>query len=183
MARLLQQLLAGSVFHRRARRFRHHHFGEGQYEQSEMIIERLLAELTRDLHLVMGPAAQGQSMRFRVLIDGQAPGAAHFADAARCPVLDPGRGQNREWSFNDWSQKLAVECSATPILSFRIFINCRRPCSRQWNSLSRRWLHLDVPPHPARRSQAVRRGHAHKDCIGLKSLHNTGRGIAILVRA
>jgi thiol-disulfide isomerase/thioredoxin len=34
----------------------------------------------RDLHLVMGPAARGASMRFRVLIDGQPPGAAHGAD-------------------------------------------------------------------------------------------------------
>jgi thiol-disulfide isomerase/thioredoxin len=34
----------------------------------------------RDLHLVMGPAAQGASVRFRVLIDGQAPGAAHGID-------------------------------------------------------------------------------------------------------
>ncbi len=34
----------------------------------------------RDLHLVMGPSATGGSVRFRVLIDGQAPGAAHGAD-------------------------------------------------------------------------------------------------------
>jgi len=34
----------------------------------------------RDLHLVMGPAARGASVRFRVLIDGQAPGAAHGGD-------------------------------------------------------------------------------------------------------
>ena len=31
----------------------------------------------RDLHLVMGPSAPGTSVRFRVLIDGQPPGAAH----------------------------------------------------------------------------------------------------------
>ena len=31
----------------------------------------------RDLHLVMGPAAPGTSVRFRVMIDGQPPGAAH----------------------------------------------------------------------------------------------------------
>jgi thiol-disulfide isomerase/thioredoxin len=35
----------------------------------------------RDLHLVMGPAAGGTSIRFRVLIDGQPPGAAHGTDA------------------------------------------------------------------------------------------------------
>ena len=34
----------------------------------------------RDLHLVMGPAAPGTSVRFRVLIDGQPPGAAHSID-------------------------------------------------------------------------------------------------------
>src|SRR6266571_887112 len=34
----------------------------------------------RDLHLVMGPAARGAPVRFRVLIDGQAPGAAHGSD-------------------------------------------------------------------------------------------------------
>ena len=154
-------------------RLRHHHFGEGQYEQSEMVIQRLLAEAgntvtgdelvsvdapgaeaaadwgslkspenylgsertenfaspggglfgqqhvfaipaklrlnhwalsgdwtmakgavalnkpggriayrfhARDLHLVMGSATRGQSVRFRVLIDGQAPGAAHGTD-------------------------------------------------------------------------------------------------------
>ncbi len=34
----------------------------------------------RDLHLVMGPAARGTPVRFRVFIDGQAPGAAHGSD-------------------------------------------------------------------------------------------------------
>jgi thiol-disulfide isomerase/thioredoxin len=41
----------------------------------------------RDLHLVMGPAARGTSVRFRVLIDGQPPGAAHGID-----VDDKGNG-------------------------------------------------------------------------------------------
>jgi thiol-disulfide isomerase/thioredoxin len=152
---------------------RHHHFGEGQYEQSEMVIQRLLTEAgidgidrelvsvegsgieaaadwgslrspenyvgyartegfaspgglaydmrrvyaaparlrlnewalsgdwtvgqqaallnvangriactfhARDLHLVMGPAARGASVRFRVLVDGEPPGAAHGGD-------------------------------------------------------------------------------------------------------
>jgi Thioredoxin like C-terminal domain len=35
----------------------------------------------RDLHLVMGPAVRGTSVRFRLLIDGQPPGAAHGTDA------------------------------------------------------------------------------------------------------
>jgi len=41
----------------------------------------------RDLHLVMGPAARGASVRFRVLIDGRPPGAAHGVD-----VDDQGNG-------------------------------------------------------------------------------------------
>jgi len=41
----------------------------------------------RDLHLVMGPAARGASVRFRVRIDGQPPGAAHGLD-----VDDQGNG-------------------------------------------------------------------------------------------
>jgi thiol-disulfide isomerase/thioredoxin len=161
-------------------RIRHHHFGEGEYEQSERIIQQLLAEAgiggighelvsvdargteaaadwgslkspenyvgyertenfaspgsavldkrgvyavparlrlnhwalsgdwtvgkqatvlnkangriayrfhARDLHLVMGPAARGTSVRFRVLIDGKPPGAAHGID-----VDDKGNG-------------------------------------------------------------------------------------------
>jgi cytochrome c biogenesis protein CcdA/thiol-disulfide isomerase/thioredoxin len=34
----------------------------------------------RDLHLVLGPADQGKPVRFRVTLDGVAPGAAHGAD-------------------------------------------------------------------------------------------------------
>jgi thiol-disulfide isomerase/thioredoxin len=34
----------------------------------------------RDLHLVMGPAVRGTSVRFRALIDGQVPGAAQGID-------------------------------------------------------------------------------------------------------
>src|SRR6266704_3699569 len=34
----------------------------------------------RDLHLVMGRASRGTSVRFRVFLDGQAPGAAHGSD-------------------------------------------------------------------------------------------------------
>src|SRR5229473_10627 len=45
----------------------------------------------RDLHLVMGPAARGDSVRFRVLIDGQPPGAAHGID-----VDDQGNGTAAE---------------------------------------------------------------------------------------
>jgi hypothetical protein len=41
----------------------------------------------RDLHLVMGPTAQGKPVRFRTLIDGRAPGTAHGRD-----VDDQGAG-------------------------------------------------------------------------------------------
>jgi thiol-disulfide isomerase/thioredoxin len=41
----------------------------------------------RDLHLVMGPAARGTPIRFRVLMDGQSPGMAHGID-----VDDHGHG-------------------------------------------------------------------------------------------
>jgi thiol-disulfide isomerase/thioredoxin len=45
----------------------------------------------RDLHLVMGPAAQGPPVRFHVRIDGQPPGAAHGTD-----VDDQGNGTATE---------------------------------------------------------------------------------------
>ena len=34
----------------------------------------------RDLHLVMGPATGRRTVRFRVLVDGKAPGLAHGTD-------------------------------------------------------------------------------------------------------
>jgi hypothetical protein len=45
----------------------------------------------RDVHLVMGPAAHGASIRFRVSIDGQPPGASHGVD-----VDDVGHGTASE---------------------------------------------------------------------------------------
>jgi thiol-disulfide isomerase/thioredoxin len=36
--------------------------------------------LARDLHLVIGPAVEGGSVRFRVLLDGEPPGASHGLD-------------------------------------------------------------------------------------------------------
>ena len=56
----------------------------------------------RDLHLVMGPPARGTPVRFRVLLDGQPPGAAHGIDvddagqrhghrAAAVPARPPAR--------------------------------------------------------------------------------------------
>jgi thiol-disulfide isomerase/thioredoxin len=46
---------------------------------------------SRDLHLVMGPATPGSSVRFRVLINGQVPGTAHGVD-----VDDKGNGKVTE---------------------------------------------------------------------------------------
>ncbi|TMA19996.1 MAG: redoxin domain-containing protein [Deltaproteobacteria bacterium] len=45
----------------------------------------------RDLHLVMGPASRGSSIRFRVRIDGRPPEAAHGGD-----VDEQGNGVARE---------------------------------------------------------------------------------------
>jgi thiol-disulfide isomerase/thioredoxin len=36
--------------------------------------------LARDLHLVLGPGSDGKPIRYRVLLDGAAPGASHGAD-------------------------------------------------------------------------------------------------------
>ena len=64
---------------------RYEHFGEGEYGQSEgcagvgkrKIIFRFHA---RDLHLVPGTVADGTPVRFRVTIDGKAPGENHGVD-------------------------------------------------------------------------------------------------------
>ncbi len=81
-------------------KIRYHHFGEGEYEQTEMLLKRLLREAgnsdfatlnrpngriafrfhARDVNLVMGPAAQTRSVPFRVLLDGQPAGAVHGTD-------------------------------------------------------------------------------------------------------
>jgi len=45
----------------------------------------------RDLHLVLGPGKDGKPVRFRVLLDGQPPGADHGAD-----VDDQGEGVVKE---------------------------------------------------------------------------------------
>jgi cytochrome c biogenesis protein CcdA/thiol-disulfide isomerase/thioredoxin len=47
-------------------------------EQGGSIVYRFHA---RDLHLVLGPATEGASIRFRITIDGKPPGAAHGMDA------------------------------------------------------------------------------------------------------
>jgi thiol-disulfide isomerase/thioredoxin len=59
--------------------------GEWTMERQAIVLNKANGRIAyrfhaRDLHLVMGPAAPGTSLRFRVLIDGQAPGAAHGVD-------------------------------------------------------------------------------------------------------
>jgi thiol-disulfide isomerase/thioredoxin len=47
------------------------------HKQNGQLIYRFHA---RDLHLIMGPATPGASIKFRVLIDGKPPGSAHGLD-------------------------------------------------------------------------------------------------------
>jgi thiol-disulfide isomerase/thioredoxin len=59
--------------------------GEWTVEQQATVLNKANGRIAyrfhaRDLHLVMGPAARGTSVRFRVRIDGQPPGAAHGID-------------------------------------------------------------------------------------------------------
>ncbi len=59
--------------------------GDWTVEKQATVLNKANGRITyrfhaRDLHLVMGPATPGTSVRFRVLIDGQPPGAAHGID-------------------------------------------------------------------------------------------------------
>ena len=59
--------------------------GEWTVERQASLLGKANGRITsrfhaRDLHLVMGPAAGAKPVRFRVLIDGQPPGAAHGVD-------------------------------------------------------------------------------------------------------
>jgi thiol-disulfide isomerase/thioredoxin len=59
--------------------------GDWTVEKQAILLNEANGRITyqfhaRDLHLVMGPAVQGGSKRYRVRIDGQAPGAAHGTD-------------------------------------------------------------------------------------------------------
>ena len=59
--------------------------GEWTVERQAIRLEKANGRITsrfhaRDLHLVMGPAAGAKPVRFRVLIDGQPPAAAHGVD-------------------------------------------------------------------------------------------------------
>jgi len=59
--------------------------GEWTMQKQSIVLNKARGRIAyrfhaRDLHLVMGPAAREASVRFRVLIDGQPPGAAHGID-------------------------------------------------------------------------------------------------------
>ena len=59
--------------------------GDWTVKKDTAVLDKASGSITyrfhaRDLHLVMGPEAPGTSVRFRVLIDGQPPGAAHGVD-------------------------------------------------------------------------------------------------------
>jgi thiol-disulfide isomerase/thioredoxin len=68
----------------------------------------------RDLHLVMGPPARGQSVRFRVLLDGKEPGAARGGD-----VDEQGRGTVTEPRLHQLIRQ------ATPVAERRFDIEFR----------------------------------------------------------
>jgi thiol-disulfide isomerase/thioredoxin len=66
--------------------------GDWTVERSAIVLNQAGGRIAyrfqaRDLHLVMAPPAPGSSVRFRVQIDGQPPGAAHGVD-----VDDQGNG-------------------------------------------------------------------------------------------
>jgi hypothetical protein len=66
--------------------------GEWTVERQAVVLNQAEGRIAyrfhaRDLHLVMGPAARGTPVRFRVHLDGQPPGAAHGTD-----VDDQGNG-------------------------------------------------------------------------------------------
>jgi hypothetical protein len=59
--------------------------GDWKVQQEAAVLARPLGRIAyrfqaRDLHLVMGPADNGQPVRFRVRIDGRPPGIDHGAD-------------------------------------------------------------------------------------------------------
>jgi len=60
-------------------------FGRLDHRQTSIVLNQSGGRIAyrfhaRDLHLVMGPAERGTSVRFRVLVDGQPVVAAHGLD-------------------------------------------------------------------------------------------------------
>ena len=80
-------------------RLRHNHWalaGDWTVEKQSIVLNAANGRIAyhfhaRDLHLVIGPSARGASVRFRVLIDGKPPSAAHGID-----VDDQGNGTMSE---------------------------------------------------------------------------------------
>ena len=62
----------------------------------------------RDLHLVMGRVAPAQAVRFRALIDGQAPGASHGIDTD-----DQGNGHGERPAALSADPATEAHCGAT----------------------------------------------------------------------
>jgi thiol-disulfide isomerase/thioredoxin len=59
--------------------------GEWTMHEQSVVLNKAAGRMTnrfhaRDLHLVMGPSVPGTALRFRVLLDGQPPGAARGVD-------------------------------------------------------------------------------------------------------
>jgi thiol-disulfide isomerase/thioredoxin len=70
--------------------------GNWTFERESVVLNHVNGRIVsqfhaRDLHLVMGPATRGTSIRFNVRLDGLAPGAAHGFD-----VDDQGNGMLSE---------------------------------------------------------------------------------------
>jgi hypothetical protein len=85
----------------------------------------------RDLHLVLGPAADGRAVRFLVTIDGKPPGDSHGADSRRCCRRHPTGSAPRPSARSAWSRRWvsprrrASVCSSTG------------PARTAWSSLAR----------------------------------------------
>ena len=252
-------------------RIRHHHFGEGEYAQSEMVIQQLLAEAgstgagmdlvsveargleapadwaslrsqenytgyertgnfaspggpvpgkphaytvparlglnhwalsgawtiseeaitlnaangqiacrfhARDLNLVMGPAAPGSPVRFRVLLDGQPPGEAHGTDAdgdgngtlgqqrVYQLVRQPGPITDRTFdiTFLDPGARPTPSPSARPERNMRTAagrpgaaqLTVSKPTAPDWSSLNLRHAAISVAGGPDPRPQGCR---------------------------
>ena len=70
--------------------------GDWTMEKEALVLNKAKGRIAyrfhaRDLHLVMGPSGRGTAVRFRVLVDGRPPGAAHGID-----VDDQGNGTATE---------------------------------------------------------------------------------------
>ena len=67
----------------------------------------------RDAHLVMGPQERGSGVPFRVLLDGEAPGAAHGLD-----VREDGRGELTEQRLHQLIRQPGRIADRTLVLEF-----------------------------------------------------------------